>query len=44
VGFASPDAPAEALRFAMPGDRLRIRGFATQAALDLLRRRLLKLE
>ena len=44
VGFAGPDAPAEALRFAMPGDRTRIRGFATQAALDLLRRRLLKLE
>jgi len=44
VGFAGPDAPAEALRFAMPGDRPRIRGFATQAALDLLRRRLLKLD
>jgi hypothetical protein len=28
---------------AMPGDRTRIRGFATQAALDLLRRRLLKI-
>ena len=44
VGFAGPDVPAEALRFAMPGDRPRIRGFATQAALDLLRRRLLKIE
>ena len=44
VGFAGPDEPAEALRFAMPGDRPRIRGFATQAALDLLRRRLLKLD
>jgi len=44
VGFAGPDGPPEALRFAMPGDRPRIRGFATQAALDLLRRRLLKLE
>jgi nicotinamide-nucleotide amidase len=44
VGFAGPDKPPEALRFAMPGDRTRIRGFATQAALDLLRRRLLKLE
>ena len=43
VGFAGPDGPADALRFAMPGDRLRIRGFATQAALDLLRRRLLKI-
>jgi PncC family amidohydrolase len=44
VGFAGPDAPPEALRFAMPGDRPRIRGFATQAALDVLRRRLLKLD
>jgi len=43
IGFASPDGPAEALRFDMPGDRHRIRGFATQAALDLLRRRLLKI-
>ena len=44
VGFAGPDGPPEALRFAMPGDRPRIRGFATQAALDLLRRQLLKLD
>ena len=44
VGFAGPDGPPEALRFAMPGDRTRIRGFATQAALDHLRRRLLKLD
>jgi nicotinamide-nucleotide amidase len=44
IGLASPDAPPDALRFAMPGDRPRIRGFATQAALDLLRRRLLKLD
>ena len=43
VGFAGPDNPPEALRFAMPGDRSRIRGFATQAALDLLRRRLLRI-
>jgi nicotinamide-nucleotide amidase len=43
IGFASRDG-VEALRFAMPGDRPRIRGFATQAALDLLRRRLLKLD
>jgi nicotinamide-nucleotide amidase len=43
IGFAGPDEPPEALRFAMPGDRPRIRGFATQAALDLLRRRLLKI-
>jgi nicotinamide-nucleotide amidase len=44
VGCAGPDGPPEALRFAMPGDRPRIRGFATQAALDLLRRRLLRIE
>jgi len=44
AGFAGPDGPPEALRLAMPGDRTRIRGFATQAALDLLRRRLLKLD
>jgi len=44
VGFAGPDGRPDALRFAMPGDRTRIRGFATQAALDLLRRRLLKLD
>src|SRR5579872_1520049 len=44
VGIIGPDGPPEALRFAMPGDRPRIRGFATQAALDLLRRRLLKLD
>jgi nicotinamide mononucleotide (NMN) deamidase PncC len=44
VGFAGPDGPPEALRFAMPGDRPRIRGFATQAALDMLRRRLLKID
>jgi len=43
VGFAGPDT-TEAVRFAMPGDRPRIRGFATQAALDLLRRRLLRIE
>jgi len=43
IGLAGPDGPAEALRFSMPGDRLRIRGFATQAALDLLRRRLLQI-
>jgi len=44
IGIAGPDEPPEALRFAMPGDRPRIRGFATQAALDLLRRRLLKID
>jgi nicotinamide-nucleotide amidase len=44
VGFVGPDAPPEAVRYAMPGDRPRIRGFATQAALDLVRRRLLKID
>lgn len=43
VGFAGPDA-TDAIRLGMPGDRTRIRGFATQAALDLLRRRLLRIE
>ncbi|MGH9594430.1 MAG: CinA family protein, partial [Bryobacteraceae bacterium] len=44
VGFAGPTGPPHARKFAMPGDRTRIRGFATQAALDLLRRRLLAIE
>jgi nicotinamide-nucleotide amidase len=44
VGFAGPTGPPHARRFAMPGDRPRIRGFATQAALDLLRRRILAIE
>jgi nicotinamide-nucleotide amidase len=44
VGFAGPTGPPYARKFAMPGDRPRIRGFATQAALDLLRRRLLAIE
>ncbi len=42
VGFAS-DGHSDAVRFVMPGDRNRVRGFATNAALDLLRRRLLGL-
>jgi nicotinamide-nucleotide amidase len=44
VGFAGPTGPPHASKFAMPGDRPRIRGFATQAALDLLRRRLLAID
>jgi nicotinamide-nucleotide amidase len=44
VGFAGPNGPAHARKFAMPGDRPRVRGFATQAALDLLRRRLLAID
>ena len=44
TGFAGPNSMPDAFRMAMPGDRTRIRGFAAQAALDLLRRRLLKLD
>jgi PncC family amidohydrolase len=44
VGYEGPTGPPHARRFAMPGDRTRIRGFATQAALDLLRRRILAIE
>jgi nicotinamide-nucleotide amidase len=40
IGFASKDG-CEAVRFVMPGDRNRVRGFTSNAALDLLRRRLL---
>lgn len=42
IGFAS-EGHSEAVRFVMPGDRNRVRGFSTNAALDLLRRRLLGL-
>ncbi|MEO5923375.1 MAG: competence/damage-inducible protein A [Bryobacteraceae bacterium] len=42
VGFASKDG-CEAVRYVMPGDRNRVRGFTSNAAFDLLRRRLLKL-
>lgn len=42
IGYASKDH-SEAVRFVMPGDRNRVRGFSTNAALDLLRRRLLGL-
>jgi nicotinamide-nucleotide amidase len=38
VGFAGPDSAVEARKFNLPGDRTRIRMFATQAALDFLRR------
>jgi nicotinamide-nucleotide amidase len=40
VGYAA-EGVGEAVRFVMPGDRNRVRGFATNAALDLLRRRLI---
>jgi len=38
VGFAYPGRATEAVRFSMPGDRKRVRDYATIAALDLLRR------
>jgi nicotinamide-nucleotide amidase len=44
IGFAGPHGPAEARRFQMPGGRDRVRGFATHAALDYLRRRLLAID
>jgi nicotinamide-nucleotide amidase len=44
VGFSGPDGPSEARRFQMPGGRDRVRGFATHAALDYLRRRVLAME
>jgi nicotinamide-nucleotide amidase len=43
IGLAGPDGASHARRFQMPGGRERIRGFATHAALDCVRRGLLKL-
>jgi nicotinamide-nucleotide amidase len=40
VGLARPGRPAEAFSFTVPGDRARVRQYATIAALDLLRRSL----
>jgi nicotinamide-nucleotide amidase len=40
IGFAGPEGPAEARKLNLPGDRARIRMFATQAALDSIRRKL----
>jgi nicotinamide-nucleotide amidase len=39
VGLALPKAETEAVAFTVPGDRDRVRQYATIAALDLLRRR-----
>ena len=39
VGLALPGQPSEAVGFTVPGDRDRVRQYATIAALDLLRRR-----
>ncbi len=40
VGLARPDRATESFAFHVPGDRDRVRQYATIAALDLLRRRL----
>jgi nicotinamide-nucleotide amidase len=40
VGLAFPDSDAEAVELHLPGDRQRVRQYATISALDLLRRRL----
>jgi nicotinamide-nucleotide amidase len=40
VGLAMSDRPAEAVERSLPGDRERIRQYATISAVDLLRRRL----
>jgi nicotinamide mononucleotide (NMN) deamidase PncC len=40
VGLSLPGHPTEAVGFHVPGDRDRVRQYATIAALDLLRRRL----
>lgn len=42
LGFAAEGQPPSAVRHVMPGDRARVRSFTTNAALDLLRRKLLK--
>jgi len=42
IGIAGPDGLSEARKLNLPGDRARIRMFATQAALDALRRRLMR--
>jgi nicotinamide-nucleotide amidase len=44
IGFAAGGAAPEARRFVMPGDRQRVRAFTANAALDLLRRRVLGLD
>jgi nicotinamide-nucleotide amidase len=41
LGYATPSASG-AVRFVMPGDRDRVRGFTVNAALDLLRRQILQ--
>lgn len=41
VAVAGPDFHTEARRLQLPGDRARVRTFATQAALDFLRRKVI---
>jgi nicotinamide-nucleotide amidase len=41
VGFSAEGCPPESRRYQMPGGRERVRGFTTQAALELLRRKML---
>jgi nicotinamide-nucleotide amidase len=41
VGFSAEGCAPEARRYQMPGGRDRVRGFATQAALEYLRRKML---
>ncbi len=43
IGFAGPGNLLEARRFSFPGDRTRVRMFASQGALDYLRRHILPL-
>lgn len=43
IGLAAEGSPTEAKRYSMPGDRERVRGFAVNAALDMLRRKILGL-
>jgi nicotinamide-nucleotide amidase len=40
IAVSSPDQPTESRRLQLPGDRTRVRTFATQAALDFLRRKI----
>jgi len=44
VGFSEAGVPPEARRYQMPGGRDRVRGFATQAALEYLRRKILAID
>ncbi|MEP6962243.1 MAG: competence/damage-inducible protein A [Acidobacteriota bacterium] len=43
IGFSGEGHSSDAARHVMPGDRNRVRGFASNAALDYLRRQILRL-